>query len=180
MNRFFQFIIALASISLISCSPSYKPFTVDLQESYDWTEDELKKIQFYLSQDIVLQRNLSRGESVIEGGKIQVKEGRRIEEVKIPSGTPGVLMFMPKPNRLAISFERGKDKFLMFGPHPKWDGKYVLLGSDWDKRSGEVTYQGKKYHTSSRSAYASLMVDLERVSKVSLARHTAKGRTVRK
>ncbi|NND06916.1 MAG: hypothetical protein HKN87_11100 [Saprospiraceae bacterium] len=179
MNRFLQFLTILSVTALVSCSPNYKPFTVDLQDSYNWSEDELKKIQFYLSQEIVLQRNLSKGESVIEGGKIQVREGRRIEEIRIPEGTPGVLMFMPKPNRLAISFERGKDRFLIFGPHPKRDGTYVLLGSDWDRRSGEVTYRGKKYRTSSQSAYAALLVDLERVSKVSLARHTAKGRTVR-
>ncbi len=174
-----QLIIGL-SVTLIACSPNYKPFTVDLQKSFDWTEDELKQIQFYLSKDIVLQRQLSMGESVIEGGKIEVREGRRVEEVVIPEGTPGILMFMPKPNRMAISFETGKDKFLMFGPHPKWDGRYMLLGSDWDRRAGQVTYQGRKYRTSSSSAYASLLVDLERVSKVSRARRTAKGRTVRR
>ena len=171
--------ILLSVLFMTSCGPTYRPFTVDLQEDNQWTEDELKHIQFYLSKDVVLRRNLSRGESVIEGGKIRIKEGQRIEEVVIREGTPGVLVFMPKEERMAISFENGKDKFLMFGPHPKWNGRYMLLGSEWDKYAGKVTYQGKTYTTSSNSAYAGLLVDLDKVSQVTRERHTAAGRKVK-
>lgn len=164
---------------LVSCGPTFRPFTSSLQEQNQWTEDELKHIQFYLSNDIVLRRDLSRGESVIEGGKIRIKEGQRIEEVVIKEGTPGVLVFMPKEERFAISFENGKDKFLMFGPHPKWNGRYMLLGSEWDKHAGKVTYQGKTYRTSSDSAYAGLLVDLEKISQVQKDRRVAEGRKVR-
>ena len=179
MKILFNLTILFSSIYFTSCGPTYRPFTAELQEQNRWTEDELKHIQFYLSNDIVLRRNLSRGESVIEGGKIRIKEGQRIEEVVIKEGTPGVLVFMPKEERLAIAFESGKDKFLMFGPHPKWNGRYMLLGSEWDKFAGKVTYQGKTYSTSSNSAYAGLLVDLEKISQVERERHTAEGRRVR-
>ena len=179
MNNILIPLALFSSMLIISCGPTYRPFTSNLQKENGWSEDELKHIQFYLSNDIVLRRNLSKGESVIEGGKIRIEEGRRIEEIVIREGTPGILMFMPKDDRLAISFENGKDKFLMFGPHPKWNGRYMLLGSSWDKQAGEVTYQGKTYHTSSKSAYAGLLVDLDKVSRVTLDRHTAEGRKVR-
>jgi len=169
----------LSVLFITSCGPTYKPFTSALQNDNRWSEEELKHIQFYLSNDIVLRRNLSRGESVIEGGKIRIKEGQRIEEIVIREGTPGVLVFMPKEERLAISFENGKDKFLVFGPHPKWNGRYMLLGSEWDKYAGKVTYQGKTYSTSSKSAYAGLLVDLDKVSQVTRKRHTVAGRKVR-
>ena len=175
-----QFVIfSFFCLLIVSCGPTYRPFTDDLQHANDWSEDELKHIQFYLSNDIVLRRNLSKGESVIEGGKIRIEEGRRIEEIVIKEGTPGVLLFMPKKDRLAVSFENGKDKFLVFGPHPKWNGRYMLLGSSWDRRQGEVTYQGRKYTTSSASALAGLLVDLDKVSHVTLNRRTASGRKVR-
>ena len=173
-----QIVGALSITLLISCGPTYKPFTSDLQYSYDWTEDDLKKIQFYLSEDIVLRRYLGKGETVIQGGKIKIEEGRRVEEIVIAEGTPGVLAFMPKQDRMAVSFERGKDRFLMFGPHPKWDGRYMLLGSDWNRREGEVTYQGKKYKTTSHSAYAGLLVDLDKVRKVTLNRRKVEGRRI--
>lgn len=180
MKQLIFAVSGLVLMSLVACSPSYKPFTTNLQSSQGWSENDLKKIQFYTSRDIILQRELSSGESVIDGGKIILREGRRIEEVVIPERTPGVLEFMPRTDRMAVSFERGKDRFLMFGPNPNSDGKYMLLGSSWDRNSGTVSYQGKSYSTSSRSAYANLMVDLERASKVTTARHTASGRTVRK
>lgn len=107
-----------------------------------------------------------------------MRQGRRVEEIIIPSGTPGVLSFMPKHNRLAISFENGKDRFLMFGPNPKHDGRYVLLGSSWNRNSGEITYQGKKYRTSSRSAFAGLLVDLESMNKVSVRRRKVDGKKI--
>ena len=85
---------------------------------------------------------------------------------------------MPKANRMAVSFERGEKKFLMFGPHPKWGDRYMLLGSSWDRTQGEVSYQGRKYKTSSRSALAGLMVDLDRINKVTVSRRKASGRRI--
>lgn len=163
---------------IFGCSPNYRPFTEDLQNSYQWSEDDLKHIQFYLSNDIILRRELSKGESVIEGGRIVLEEGRRVEEIIFEEGTPGVLVFMPKSNRMAVSFEEGDDKFLMFGPHPKQNDRYMLLGSEWNRRTGQITYQGKKYRTPSASAYAGLLVDLNRVTKISRSRHRASGRRI--
>jgi hypothetical protein len=149
-----------------------------MQNTYEWDENDLKQIQFFLSSDIVLHRELAEGESVIEDGRITIREGRRVEEIIIPEGTPGILAFMPKINRMAIAFEDGTDKFLMFGPNPKRNGRYVLLASDWDQREGEVTYNGKKYRTPSTSAYAELLVDLDKMNQVTVKRRKAKGRTI--
>ncbi len=175
--KFRSLILGLVILS-VGCGPTYRPFTAQMQDKFGWTEDDLKHVQFYLSNDIVLRRNLSKGESVIDDGKIVIERGTRIEEIIIPEGTPGVLQFMPKSNRMAISFERGGEKFLMFGPNPKFDGRYMLLGSTWDRKMGEVTYQGKKYHTSSRSALASLLVDINSVHKVTVSRRKASGRRI--
>ena len=123
MKILFNLTILFSSVYFTSCGPTYRPFTAELQEQNRWTEDELKHIQFYLSNDIVLRRNLSRGESVIEGGKIRIKEGQRIEEVVIKEGTPGVLVFMPKEERLAIAFESGKGAF------SGSKGNYIIIGA---------------------------------------------------
>lgn len=173
-----QYVSVVLVLALASCSPSYRPFTQDLHRSYQWSENDLKKVQFYLSEDIVLHRELSFGETAIEGGKIITENGRQVEEIVFAEGTPGVLMFMPKENRMAVSFEDGTDRFLMFGPNPKANDRYVLLASDWNRRSGLVNYNGKRYRTSSRSAFAGLLVDLDRVNKTSVQRRRAKGRTI--
>ena len=175
-------LILLAVAVLIfasSCAPRLTPFTQNLYENYDWSEEELKSIQFYLSSPVVLRRAAKSGSSEIISGKIKMIDGKEMEEVVIPERTAGVLLFQPKTNRFAVSFEDGgKDRYLMFGPNPKQNDKFVLLASDWGKSQGKVTYEGKTWVTPSRSAFAALMVDLRKIKHVSVESRKAKGRSI--
>lgn len=177
--KLIQLLSIAICLGVMGCSPSFSPYTQDLHQTHRWEEADLKKVQFYLSEDVVLRRELSTGESAIEEGKIIMEKGRRVEEVVFPEGTPGILAFMPKENRMAVSFESGKDKFLMFGPNPKANNRYVLLASDWNRRVGYVNYNGKRYRTSADNAFAGLLVDLDHINKTTVQRRRAKGRTVR-
>ena len=87
-------------------------------------------------------------------------------------------MFSPKANRFAISFEEGEDSFLMFGPNKKAGGKFVLLAKEWDRRVGKVTYKGKTYNTTSQSAMAALLVDVDKARKVSRKTKKVGGRKI--
>ena len=176
-NRLFSLIL-ISSFLFTSCSKQLTPFTERIQEDFGFHEEDLKRIQFYLSDDIVLERNVGVEESVIEGGKIKVVDGRKVEEVVFEEGTPGVVLFSPKSQRLAISFEEDTDKFLMFGPNPKLGGRYVLLAKDWNRRVGKVTYNGRTWRTNSESALSSLLVDLDAYSDISYESKKVKGRKV--
>ncbi|MCB0546983.1 MAG: hypothetical protein KDD19_05300 [Phaeodactylibacter sp.] len=169
----------LLMLAFSSCGPTLSPFTEQLYRQNRWSENELKRIQFYLSEDIVMRRELTGSKSEIVSGEIKMIDGRQVEEVVIRKGTPGVLLFLPEDNRFAISFEDGgKERFLVFGPNPKVEGRYVLLASEWKRRAGMVTYEGKKWNVDNRSAYASLLVDLKKVNKISVESRTARGRRV--
>ncbi|MEM9887508.1 MAG: hypothetical protein AAF849_16550 [Bacteroidota bacterium] len=168
----------IASIFFTSCSPKLTPFTQRLYKENDWTESELKRIQFYLSEDIVLRRDAESSRSRIQDGEIKVINGGEMEKVVIRRGTPGVFVFSPKADRFAISFERGDDRYLMFGPNPKANNRYLLLASEWKKRGGMVTYGGKRYRVENEDAYATIMVDLKKVRKVAVKSRTADGRKV--
>lgn len=164
---------------LSSCGPTLRPFTQDLYNEYSWSNADLKKIQFYLSDDIVLRREASGGSSEIIQGEIKVVEGREIEEVVIRKGTPGVFLFSPKSERFAVSFDAASDeKFLVFGPSPKANDRYVLMASEWKHRGGTVTYGAKKWNVEVSSAWSTLMVDLKKVNRISVNKETATGRKV--
>jgi hypothetical protein len=180
MKRTYQMLAGLILIlGLGACSPTLTPFTQRLYDEYDWTESELKRIQFYVSDPIMLRRQLTGGKSEIISGEIKVIDGREVEEIVIPRNTPGVLLFMPRENRFAISFEaEGDDRYLIFGPNPKAGNRYALLASEWRRRSGVVTYEGRKFEVGSSSAFASLMVDLKKIRKISVKSRTARGRKV--
>ncbi len=164
---------------MTSCGPNLKPFTKRLYDERNWSNEDLRRVQFYLSENIVMRREVSGGTFEVISGEIKIVDGRKVEEIVIKKGTPGVFLFSPKKNRLAVSFESdGDERFLIFGPNPKTGGKFVLLASDWSKYRGTVTYDGRKYEVDSRSAYASLMVDLKKIRKTSVSSRTAKGRKV--
>src|SRR5690606_14599828 len=89
-------------VGMMSCAPSLKYYTKDMHDVSGWSQDDLHKIQFYLSGDIVLWRDLGKEDFSISRGKIKMTDGRRIEEVTIKKGTPGVYVFSPKDDQYAI------------------------------------------------------------------------------
>ncbi len=171
-------LLLLTALFLSSCGQNLKYFTQDLYDEYQWSDRELKKIQFYVSQDIVLYRGLSDQNTKIQKGKIRVESDNEVEKIVIKRGTPGVFVMSPKEDRFAISFEDGKRDFLMFGPNRKASGRFVLLAKDWDKNSGKISYGDQLYDTSSESAYAALMVDIKRAKKTKYKSKTAEGKRV--
>jgi len=163
---------------LSSCSPTLRPFTDDIYNEFGHSKEKLSKIQFYLSNDIVLYRDFGGKKSSIENGKIRIIDGREIEEVVFKKGTPGVFVFTPKQNRIAISFEEGEGKYLIFGPNDKVGGRFVLLAKEWKKKRGKVTYANETWNTTNASAYANLMVDLDKARRTKVSKKTVKGRKI--
>ncbi len=171
--------LALFSVVLLgACSNKLSYFTDELNERYRWTDGELKKIQFYVSQDIVMKREITGGDREIISGKIKIEDGRQIEEVVIRKGTPGAFLFSPKADRFAIGFEESSERYLIFGPSPKYSDRFVLMASDWDRKSGEVSYDNKTWKVSSDNAYSALLVDLRKINKVDVNSRVVKGRKV--
>lgn len=171
-------IIFLLGLVVLSCNTRYSYFTQDLYEEFRWSEEELASIQFYVSNDIVLYKRLSAEEARISKGKIRVVDGSQVEEVIIERGTPGIFIESPKSNRFAIAFEDDASKFLMFGPNPKQDNRFVLLGKEWERRGGKITYGREVYDTPSSSAYAALMVDIKKARKTRYQSRKAEGQRV--
>ncbi len=177
--RMFTFLI-FCLIGLNACSPSLSPFTQSLYEENNWSDAQLKKIQFYLSDNIVLWRQLSNSSSEIVSGEIKMVDGKRVEEIVIPRGTPGVLTAQPQENLFAVSFESGSDRFLMFGPNPRMGNRYMLrFKQKNNNRIYKVTYEDRVFNMRSSDALATLMVDLKKVNQVSVKSRRASGRTIK-
>ncbi|MDF1698702.1 MAG: hypothetical protein P1U56_22810 [Saprospiraceae bacterium] len=178
--KFTKIVFAFASFLFIfsSCSPTLRPFTDNIYDEFGESKEMLSKVQFYLSSDIVLYRDFGESQSRVVDGKIRIVDGRKIEEVVFRKGTPGVFVFSPKRDRIAISFEQNDDNYLMFGPNQKVGGRFVLLAKEWKRKRGKVTYANKTWLTTDDSAYANLMVDLEKARKNRISKKTVSGRRI--
>ncbi|MBK8557293.1 MAG: hypothetical protein IPL65_16685 [Lewinellaceae bacterium] len=178
MRTSFLFLFG-ALVLLSSCSPRLTTFNEDLYNAYKWTDGDLKKIQFYLSDNLTIYRNIDEDKGVtIAGGEIKIVNGQKVEQIRFKAGTPGVYLFSPKENHFAISFESGDDShYLVFGPNPKYDNRYMLLASEWNRRRGKVTYANEKFWMDA-DVIPRLMVDLKRSGYNKVEVRTAKGRKV--
>ncbi len=168
----------LIVLFLSSCGTNLKPLTQRMYEEYGWSERDLQSVQFYVSRDIVLEKKAMDNVTSIKEGKIKVTEDRVIEKVVIKRGTPGSLLFMPKQNRLAISFDNDDNKYLIFGASEKNNGKFMLFAKDWDRNRGIMTYDGQTYYTTSSSAMAYLLVDIREAAKMKVSNNVAPGRKI--
>ncbi|HAQ38284.1 MAG TPA: hypothetical protein DCX89_05255 [Saprospirales bacterium] len=168
----------LVALFISSCGTQLKPFTQKMYEEYGWSERDLQSVQFYVSRDIVLEKKAMDNITSIKDGKIKVIEDKVIEKLVIKRGTPGSLLFMPKENRLAVSFDNDNNKYLIFGASQKNQGKFMLFAKDWDRNRGVMTYDGQTYYTTSASAMAYLMVDIREAAKVKFSNEVAPGRKV--
>ena len=171
--------LALFTVFFSSCGPKLSPLTQRLVEDQSWTQDELKRIQFYLSEDLVLTREVRNGNSEIRNGQVKIVDGREVEQLVFKRNTPGVFVFAPKTQRMAVSFERNDENFLVFGPNPRAGNRYVIMAADWDRRSGSVTYAGKKWRVNSSDAYASLMIPLKRLRNSDVSGKVVGGRKLK-
>jgi hypothetical protein len=173
-----KFIFLLALTALLSSCKNLVPYTDAMKNKYNWSNEQIKRIQFYVSHDIILHRELSEGSTEIVQGKIKTINGKKVEEILIRAATPGVLVEIPKQEKMLVSFEMGDDHYLSFGVNPNVGDKYVLLATDWNNGMGKIHYSDKEYYTSPDSKYAFLLVDLRRIQKMDVSQHVAKGRKV--
>ncbi|MEM6395813.1 MAG: hypothetical protein AAF741_05665 [Bacteroidota bacterium] len=163
---------------LTACGPRLSPYTQRLYEDQGWNENDLRRIQFYLSEDLVLSREARGGSSTITRGQIKIVDGREVEQVVIKRNTPGVFLFSPRENRMAVSFESSDDLFLIFGPNPRTGNRYTLRGSEWNRSGGKVTYAGQEWFVGGGDALAFLRVAIKRQRNRDVNSRVAGGRKI--
>lgn len=179
MKKVIKFLpYVFVTLIFTACSPQMTVFTSQLYQNNNWSDVELRQIQFYLSNDLVLQRRVEEGVSDITNGKIRIINGERIEEVIIKRGTPGVFLFKASSSNFAISFSDSDKRYLMFGANPKKQGAYVLLASGWQNRFGKVQYDEKTWETNEEAILATLLVDLKKIKKRDIESRTEQGRKI--
>ena len=163
---------------LTSCAPRV-PFTQEVREHYKLTNEELKSLQFYASHDIVLERRSKNNkQKSTQEGTLTVKDGKHIEQVVIRAGTPGVVEKVLGDNRVAVSFETGDGKFLVFGDPTERNGVYKLLAGKWVNRRGKITYGGEEFLTSTSSSQVYLEFKMKQLREYRKDQRYAKGRKV--
>ena len=188
MRRISTVILSFTSaLILFSCSSSrkmsknYVPFTRDLKQKLDKENIDLKQVQFYVDQKLILTRNLGDQKLEVKSGIVRLENGKYINDVIIPALTPGICESTDN-DKLMISFEKGNND-LAFGPGSGYTyNDYVLYGTEWKNGTAAVTYDSNKFRASCGSctdvASATLVIRKSELDKMERKIRTLKGRTV--
>lgn len=171
--------ILVALFVLSGCASGRIPVTQNLRDQYGLEGDDLKKLQYFVSSDVTLQREFRREEGEIsKTHKLVMKEGGLVEEVFIAAGTPGIATEVG-PTSLAVSFEPGGS--LVFGsPSSDRDPerKYKLSAKRWTDYYGELVYDNKTYYAVKGSGQVYLEVGAESLDAVEKRKKVLPGRTL--
>jgi hypothetical protein len=171
-------IIIFSSFLILASCANLVPLTTQMIDKNKWSEEDLKKIQYYNSGDITLQRVSSQSGSNIDGGVITEENNKAITEVTIKENTKAVAV-NTEGRKLSLSFEKDDNHYLTFGANPDRNNYFVLLASEWRDGIGKVTYNNEKYFTSPESKSVIILVNMKKIRKLNIQQRVAGGREVR-
>jgi hypothetical protein len=181
MPRHASLLLFLAlGATLAGCSSQRVAFLHSFREPGRLDGDALKKLQFYLSEDVVLRRSVDTSEHLVtREHTYRSVDGELVESVEIPAGTPG-LVVGAKGDLLLVSFE--EEGSLPFQHLPKMSG-HSNETYRFPYRNGKlVKYRGHTYKVIagglSSTEEAMLLVEAEWGSKYEREKRTVGGRTL--
>lgn len=109
--------LALVWLACLACQTAVVPervaLTNALRTRYELTETELRALQYYLSERVVLERVVTDGIRRVERGRLVVRGETVIQQIVIERGTPGVvepdaaLAKGPNAHAIPVSFQPG-------------------------------------------------------------------------
>ncbi len=160
-------------------------FTQEMRERYNFTDEELKGLQYFSNGSFILRRILSSSDKeMTRGHKLKMIDGQGTEEIEFNTYTPGIAVNV-YDRGLDISFE--PDLSLLYGRRKSSESTkdtYVLMGIMKKGPSGSeyfaVKYGKHYYRTISTSPqyYSTLLVNAESLHNVIEKRRTVPGRSL--
>ena len=120
----------------------YMPFSKALKYSLEMNHADLKKIQFYVDQELILRRTNGVEKGIIKGGTVAYDNGQTVTEITIPAYTPGVCEFI-SGDSLMVSFDEPGNKFVFGALYA--NENFMLLGTNWYNGVTDINYDSKIY-----------------------------------
>lgn len=126
---------------------AYVPFTRDLYNKLRAYNIDIKKVQFFIDQQITLDRYLDVNKAEIKSGILKFVNGRTINEIVIPSLTPCVVDSIDTDG-FRVSFEKGSINIFKFINNKFSPDFFVFTGTNWKEGTAEVYYDKQIYRAS--------------------------------
>lgn len=162
---------------LFSCGTKV-PFTNEIATEYSLDGDkELKKVQFFTSQTLILEKSSSSGNNSTDDSGVLVSSSNKNENrIIIPMYTKCVYEGMDKDSSFLIRFETGVGKTLSFAARKgQQSGKYYLVATWVQSKGGSLKYGNDTYNVTSTGGNTHLLVALKKLQQTNRKDRVVKG-----
>lgn len=172
-----KILFALSVLLIMGGCATKVPYSPKIKEEFGLTTDKLKKVQFYTSRTIILEKSSEqeRVSTTGKGGELVASERSSSERIVIPSNRPCIFEEMEEDGTIQIRFEPGGGRVLRFKERKNISNGRFYLEAQWDNGKGELDYGGAVYYAVSGSASSYLMVKLKKWKKNKRSERVVKG-----
>lgn len=174
-------LVGLISIILLASCATRVPYTTKLRSEFDLSDEKLKKVQFYTSETIILERSDKQDKVSTTGtsGTLVSSSSSSSERIIIPANRPCILEKRAEDGSVSIRFEVGNGKTLRFNERKNITNGRFYLEAEWADGKGELDYGDAVYYAVRGSASAYLMVKLKNYKKDLRKERVVKGMKVK-
>ena len=174
-------LLFVVGLILVSCGTKV-PYTNQVRDEFGLeTEQQMRKVRFYTSATIILEKNKESGnQATDESGALVTSSNKEQERVVIPIGTKCLFEEYGKNEELVLRFEVGVNKTISFAIRPgTTSGKFYLV-ADWNngKSGGSIKYGNDTYSATTSSGTAYLQIIKKKLQKTKRKDRVVKGMKV--
>ncbi len=145
----------------IPVKDEYVPFTKDIYNKLLAAKIDLKAVQYFVDQQLVLTRGVSNDQIQVDHGEIKMVNGSQVEEIVIPIYAKGKCELV-EGDGMRISFQNGSTPFKFLNSKTYSPDNFIFAGANWKDGSCDVDYKNIRYRvncgTCSSVADAKLVV----------------------
>ena len=166
-------LIALMMFTLSCTKKIY--FTQNLRKNIENKKLDIKKVQFYISNTVILQRVMPINEAKIARGEIVFENGNYIDQIIIAKNTPGTCDSFTN-DKLFISFEN--DNTVTFHKKNQDNFYKILLNKNIGSYYG-IVYDTLIYNVDSKAENTRLWIKKDEIYRQEINQRVVKGKTVK-
>jgi hypothetical protein len=173
------FIFSVLAI-LTSCGVKV-PYTNEIRDEFGLDSDKnVKKVQFYTSTTVILEKSKSSGnQGTSDSGALVTNSSKEENRIIIPVNTKCIFEGYGPEGELIIRFETGVGKTLTFAARPGQQTSKYYLVADWSsQKGGELKYGSESYTVASSAGNVHLMVVLKKLQRTKRKDRIVKGMKV--
>jgi hypothetical protein len=172
--------ILLISLIAVSCGVKV-PYDNSIRDEFNLNStDKIKKVQFFTSATIIMEKNKQSGnQGTADDGALVTNSSKEQDRVIIPINTKCVFDSFGPNGELMVRFEVGVGKTISFAVRQNQSSTKYYLVADWtQEKGGKLNYGNEPFYATSTSGNAYLMVKRKNLQKTKRKDRVVKGMKV--